>query len=1058
MRITRSIILIFCFFLTTVASAQIRIKGKVRDKEGKGIEGVTVTLFSGQQKAYSKKDGDFDLDNILAGDSLLFSCIGFEDLLYVLEKVEFVNVVLRDQPHVLDMVTVSTGYQHLPKERVTGSFSIVDNDLFNQQVSTDVLSRLEAVANGLVVDRGTTPVPRITVRGLSTIRGPKDALIIVDNFPYEGNIENINPNEVEHITILKDAAAASIWGARAGNGVIVITTKKARTEQPLTIGFNSNLTVGSRPDLSYIRQMSTSDFIDVEQYLYEEGHYDSWINSTNKRVLSNVVEILKSNSTDTQQQINRLRDIDVRDDFKRYFYKRSTNQLYALSLSGGTAVMGWRASLGHDNNLSNLDARYDRTTLRFHNTYRPIKNLQLFAEINYVRSGQKNGRPGYGTIFQGGGILPYAQFADQDGTPLPIVKGHSMSYLETAGNGKLLDWKYYPLEDYRHTPSIGSTQDLLINTGGSYEFFKGFDLDVRYQHQRQTVNGRSLYDVESYYARDLINNFTQIRTDGTVIHNVPVGGILDQSNTALNSNSFRGQLNYSNIWARHEINALAGTELRLKQNTGSSNRLYGYDDGILTFGTVDNRNTYPDFISGSQGYIPERSGLSDVQTNFVSNFANASYTFDQKYIFSISGRRDASNLFGLKTNDQWNPFWSSGLSWIVSNEQFYRGNLLPYLKLRATYGFSGNIDPSMSAVTTIRYVTNSPYTLSPFSQFENYYNPKLRWETSRIFNVGLDFNTKDNIISGSIEYYQKKGENLFGVSLMDYTLGVGSSIIQNVASMKGRGVDVELKSNNLRGDFKWQTALNFSHFREQVTDYYLSSTQASFFLASNVPISGIEGKPVYSIYGYRWAGLDPQTGDPQGYVDGELSKEYTVLTGNETEIYDLRYFGSAIPTLYGSLGNTFSFKGISVSLSLIYKLGYYYRRNSINYGSLFDNWAGHSDYALRWQNPGDEQHTNVPSFVYPNSSARDAFYQGSEILVEKGDHIRLQYVNLSYNVNNLIGGRNPFKNLQLYVNASSLGIIWRANKSNIDPDYNYTSNALPNTASYSVGIRAELKN
>lgn len=1038
------------------------IRGRVTNEKGEPLAGATVYVLDAEGKRTSvltvaDRDGSFQLDNVQEGVLLEVTFLGYA-VQTLRAKAQLGTVRLRPLSAGIEEVNVvSTGYQVLPKERATGSFTTIDNETLNQQVSTDVLSRLEAVANGLVVDRGTTPVPRITVRGLSTIRGPKDALIIVDNFPYEGDIDNINPNEVEHITILKDAAAASIWGARAGNGVIVITTKKAKAEQPLTITMNSNLTIGSRPDLSYIRQMSSSDFIDVEQYLYGEGHYDSWINSTNRRALSNVVEILKSNAPDAQQQIDLLRNIDVRDDFNRYFYQRSTNQQYALSLSGGTAVAGWRASVGHDNNLSNLDASYKRTTLRLNNTYRPIKNLQILGEINYTHNGQKSGRPGYGSIIQGGGLLPYAQFADPDGNPLPIAYGHSMSYLETAGDGKLLDWKYYPLEDYKHSPVTGSTHDLLINAGGTYKLPAGFEMDVRYQHERQTTSGRTHYDQDSYYARDLVNSFTQIRTDGTVMYNVPSGGILDLSHSALSSNSFRGQLNYGKIWTRHEINALAGTEIRLTRRTGRNNRIYGYDDDILTFGTVDYRNTYPDFISGSQTYIPERTGLNDVHTNFVSSFANASYTYDQKYIFSMSGRRDASNLFGLKTNDQWNPFWSSGLGWIVSNEQFYRGKILPYLKLRATYGFSGNIDPSMSAVTTIRYVTNSPYTLSPFSQFENYYNPNLRWETSKMVNLGLDFSVKNDIIGGSIEYYRKTGDNLFGVALMDYTLGVGSSIVQNVASMKGKGIDIELKSNNLRGNLKWNSSLNVSHFREQVTDYYLSSTQGSFFVASNVPISGIVGKPVYGIYGYRWAGLDPESGDPQGYMGDELSKDYTVLTGSETEIEDLKYFGSAIPTLFGSLGNTFSYKGLSVNFSIIYKFGYYYRKRSIGYGSLFENWNGHSDYALRWQKPGDEEQTNVPSLVYPNVSARDAFYQGSEVLVEKGDHVRLQYVNLSYNINNLIRSRSPFNSLQLYVNASNLGIIWRANKSNIDPDYNYTSNALPNTAWYSVGIRAELK-
>lgn len=1057
MRASKLIIFWCCFFINTIVIGQKRlIKGEVYNKDGISLEGVTITDMHGETLSYTGSFGVFSLSNSGLGDTVLFRIIGYRDMHYIINEEAFIRIVMEVNPQIIENVEINTGYQQLPKERVTGSFTTVDNRTFNQQISTDVLGRLEAVANGLVVDRGTTPVPRITVRGLSTIRGPKEALIIVDNFPYEGKLENINPNEVESVTILKDAAAASIWGARAGNGVIVITTKKSKIEKEWAIELNSNITVGSKPDLSYIRQMTASDFIDVEQYLFGEGYYDSWINSINKRGLSPVVEILKSDPLDAQQQIDKLKNVDVRKDFDRYLYQRSINQQYGVGLSGGNGSVNWRASVGHDNNVSNLNARYNRSTVRFYNTYRPIKSLHLFSEINYVKSNQKSGRPGYGDIIQLGGILPYAQFADENGAILPIVQGHSLSYLENIREKKLLDWKFYPLEDYKYARSVGVTQDYLINTGANYKFLSNFSFDFKYQNKRESISGKQYYDQNSYYARDIINSFTQIRSTGEIVNNIPMGGILDLSNTLLNSNSFRGQLNFDKKWSKHDFITLLGNELRTKRVTGESNRVYGYHDEILSYGLVDFKNPYPHFISGSQNYIPDKVGMRDVRTNFISTFFNASYAYDQKYLFSVSGRRDASNLFGLKTNDQWNPFWSAGISWIASNERFLGNSILSFAKLRATYGFSGNIDPTMSAVTTIRYVINSPYTLSPYSLFENYSNPNLRWETSKMLNLGFDFITKNNVLSGTVEYYRKIGEDLFGESLVDYTLGIGNSVIDNVASMKGNGIDIELTSNNLRGHLKWQTVFNFSRFKEVVTKYHLSSTQASFFVTSNVPISGLVGKPVYSIYGYRWAGLDSQTGDPQGYIGDEISKNYTVLTGSETDIKALKYFGSAIPTTYGSIRNSFSFKNFTLDFSLLYKFGYYYRKSSINYGSLFSNWNGHVDYSKRWQKPGDEVWTDVPSVVYPSSSARDAFYRGSEVLIEKGDHVRLQYVNFGYKLTSLLGMTSVFKNLHIYFAASNLGIIWRANKSKIDPDYNYTSNALPNTATYSVGFRADL--
>ncbi|GAB3832880.1 hypothetical protein GCM10028895_51200 [Pontibacter rugosus] len=182
-------------------------------------------------------------------------------------------------------MVVSTGYQRIPQERATGSFAQVSEATLQEQVSTDILSRLEAVASGVSVDRSRL-TPELMVRGLSTINGPATPLIVVDNFPYEGDIGNLNPNDVESITVLKDAAAASIWGARAGNGVIVITTKKGRFNQPLTVGFNSSVSVSQEPDLSYLQQMKASDFIDVEQFLFEKGYYRGQLASSGRPVLS----------------------------------------------------------------------------------------------------------------------------------------------------------------------------------------------------------------------------------------------------------------------------------------------------------------------------------------------------------------------------------------------------------------------------------------------------------------------------------------------------------------------------------------------------------------------------------------------------------------------------------------------------------------------------------------------------------------------------------------------------------------------------------------------------
>lgn len=183
--------------------------------------------------------------------------------------------------------------------------------------------------------------------------------------------------------------------------------------------------------------------------------------------------------------------------------------------------------------------------------------------------------------------------------------------------------------------------------------------------------------------------------------------------------------------------------------------------------------------------------MHETATRFVYQFANAAYTFDNRYILSISARRDASNLFGLKTNDQWNPFWSAGFAWKLSNERFYKGDILPYLSFRTTYGFSGIIYPAMVASNTITYYPDySLINRELMARISNYYNPDLKWETSKMLNLAIDFSSKNDRISGSIEYYNKNGINLFGVAPTDYTTGVSPSMLRNVASMRGNVWDI----------------------------------------------------------------------------------------------------------------------------------------------------------------------------------------------------------------------------------------------------------------------------
>jgi TonB-linked SusC/RagA family outer membrane protein len=1048
--------------LTTELPLPIDVHGRIVNEKDEPVVGASIKVKGTNKGTSTDENGEFTLTGIDANAILLISGTNIESFeVKVNGKNELaINARIKVSQDEGVSIQVNTGYQLLPKERATGSFEKIDNTVLSLQQFPDILSRLEGESS-LLFDKNLQRPP-ITIRGLSSINGPKDPLIVVDDFPYEGDLSSINPNDVESITILKDAAAASIWGTRAGNGVIVITTKKAKFNQPFRISVSSALSVSPEPDLSALNWMSSSDYIEMEKFLFSNGYRFSDTSNTNRPAFTPVYEILfkqrngQLSVADANAQIDVLKKNDVRNDMKKYLYRSSFNQQYALNFSGGAKNLAYNFSAGLDNNLSELGASYRRLSLRSGNVFSPLKNVRVTVNIELSQGRSESGRPSYQSItYNGSSLYPYAQLAGANGDPLAIVKSLRQPYKDTAGAGKLLDWNYYPLDDYKHSQTTTIIDHWLANLGIQYSFLSNVELVLKYQLEKQSLSGNTLNDVNSYAARDLINRFSQLnRSTGVVKYIVPYGDILDQSGADIFSQNLRGQVNYNKAWAKNKIAAIAGAELREIKYTTNHNTIYGYDHDHLSVSNIDFVNTYPSFLNGAALTIPNGLSFSEQLNHFISTYANGAYTYSEKYTVSASLRKDASNLFGVNTNDKWNMLWSAGASWDLAAERFYKIKWLPFLKLRATIGYSGNVDQSKSAVTTLRYAPNTaPNTNLPFALVSQFPDPDLRWEKVRMINLAFDFASADRRISGSVEYFNKKALDLFGAAPLDQTTGLGgSSLTKNVASMKGHGVELNITSKNFDGIFKWNTQLLFTYYKDRITDYYITTTSGSNYISDGNVITPLVGRPVYSVLSYPWAGLDPSTGNPQGYVNGQASSDYNAITGNQFLIGNLVYSGPALPPFYGSVINTFSWKNLSLSFSLLYKFGDYFRKQSVNYTQLFTYGIGNSDFADRWQKPGDEKITNVPSMIYPASGLRDGFYTQSEILAGKAGLLRLKFINLSYEFSQSFLKKIKIQAFRLYAVANNLGLLWRANPWDIDPDY---PGGLPPLKTFTLGCKLD---
>lgn len=1042
--------------LVTNTRQQSTIRGRVTDTLGTPLQGVTVQIKGTRSQTMTDENGSYQIQQVPDNAILVFRLLGYQTIEMPVNRPE-INVVMRiETTEIKEVAIVNTGYQSIPQERATGSFVQIDNELLNRRVSTNVLDRLDGVTSGLTFNKNRNPLlnnSSISIRGRSTIFANPEPLIVLDNFPYEGNIDNINPNDIESITILKDAAAASIWGAYSGNGVIVITTKKGTRNQKTKVDAQTSVNVIEKPDLYYLPQLTSGQVIEVEKFLYGRGFYNSSFTNALRPYISPVVEILRANPDPAiaESLIAPYQDIDNRIDMEKHVYRQSIDQQYALSLSGGGQYNQYFMSVGYDHNKRDrVGEHYNRLNISAKNTSYLLNDKIKLSSGLLLTSSQTSRTASTVYPLTTLSLRPYEQLADESGNPLAVNLQYRTHFIDTVGQGLLLDWNFRPLEEIRNTNNQSRLTDYRLSTDLEYNIVSGLSVKGLYQFSKGVTNTANLYDINSFYTRDLINRFSQVNYgNGTVTHPIPIGDILDEQYGSLHSHQFRMQANLNKTFDEvHRVDAIAGYEIRSTSiKNAPQQRLYGYDQGTETSVLVDFLNPFR-IYSGQSIRIPQNSGTRSIGIdNNISYYANANYTYASRYILSGSARFDQSNIFGVNTNQKGVPLWSVGGAWNIHEEAFYNLSSLPYLKLRMTYGYNGNVDKSTSAFVTAG-VAATNYFASPAMRIINPPNPELRWEQIGILNTGLDFKLTGGRVHGSMEYYTKRGKDLIGNTPYAPQSGI-SQFRGNVADIKGNGFDLILHTENLAGRFKWHTSLLYNYTQNKIVDYKMPISAATNVVLPT-SINPVNGKPLYGIYSYKWAGLD-NAGNPQGLLEGSPSNNYAAIMQSVDYMDVVKFHGSADPVHFGSFRNTFQYNGISLSVNILYKMGYYFRENLVS-RSPFNGYPVYPDFDNRWMQPGDEQHTTVPSLLYPNNSTRTSFYELSELHVHKGDHIRLQDIQLSYHL-----GRYTkqwgINHTRLFFYANNIGILWRAGKSSIDPDF---ISALPNPRSYAVGLNFNL--
>ncbi|WP_181390560.1 SusC/RagA family TonB-linked outer membrane protein [Sphingobacterium athyrii] len=1059
------------------ANGSLTVSGTVVSVlDGKPIQGVSVRIEDEKGRASTKSDGSFSVPVLASKGSVEFSHVGYKPLAMPYSVGVSLSVKLMPLENQLEEVeVVSTGYQKIPKERATGSFEFVDNKLFNRKVSTDFVSRLEdvvpSISSSKMFSDNRGDLLNVNVRGVSTLGSNIWPLIVVDGIPYEGklaeyglgNFNNINPNDIENISVLKDAASASIWGAQSGNGVIVITTKKGKFNEKTQVSFNTNFTIKDKPDLYYYQQMNTSDYIDAQKILFDKGKYKSVFTKYN----SNPEPVLwlfkdqqdgKISRQQLDTELNKLRQLDIRDDFMKYIYRKGLNQQYNVQIKSGGARVNTLFSAGYDNNRNNVvRTSYERLVLKSVSQYEPAKNLLLDLGITYTDSKAKE--PFDPIEFQyfgnGPGNYPYLKLADENGAPKTInFSGKNRSYIDTVAGGRLMDWMYTPLNELDASRETQKVQEVVANISANYSFDFGVRLSALYSFQRTNNPIEDWRGIGSYVMRNELNYYASWNPT-KVTWALPVG---DYMLTFLNNGKIHhGRLNaeYSKQWdEKHQLNLLMGYEMRQLRKEMRVSQYYGFDPQTGSFQSVQYGRSVP-VLNGKQGTnnLIDRNRYEATSNRFVSYYTNASYSYRDRYIVSGSFRKDASNLFGVRSNDRGQPFWSAGLAWVLSSERFWKYTPVQFLKLRGTYGYNGNVNNTVSAYPVINIISDTHYiTGQNYAMMNRPPNPSLKWERVGNLNFGLDFNILGNRVNGSIEYYSKYSKDLISNAPVDPTTGFTSLSI-NYANLKGKGWDISVHNIPVRTkDWQWDNNLVFSYNRTKVVKAYTNPSDISFLYMSGAGgqiTTPFKGMDLYSLLTYKWAGLDPADGSPRAYLNGAVSNDYVGIIAQS--VSELENHGSVRPLYFGSLRNSVRWRNLELSANVSYSLGHVFLRKSFNNDDFINSYIGYADYADRWQQPGDERTTDVPAFVYPNKSSASNVYRRSSVLVGNAGQIKLRDIQVSYQMG--WPERFGFKDCRLYAYVQNICTIWRANRYGIDTEYGVS---IPDPRTYALGLNFNL--
>lgn len=1070
--------------------AEVRyVRGKVIDENGNPLVGANIKVLNTNYGAIANVDGNFSCRVPENAYTIEVSFIGMQTEKVSVKNRDEINVTLHEDRNMLGDVVV-TGYQKISKERSTAAFGFVDSKELNRQMHADLSSSLEGKIAGLQMDiNPNTGEMSPILRGVGTFSNEVGTmpLIVIDDMPTNMTLNDINPYNVESITVLKDAAAASIYGALAANGVIVVTTKQAK-DSKANINVNADWFITTKPGFDNLRLASSSEIIDYQTMVFnknveESGSIDGFLSAYKSGYYNPLFQLYQDQANgvisndDMTATLNKWRNNDYYNEYRDKVWRTSLSQRYNISISQKVGENNHYVSFGYNNDKGRLpNDRSDKFSLYYKSNYKISSwlnvNIGLDASLSHDTSPNSKYtsytiQQRYENIYNEDGTLYTSPFVNISGNSGSAYNGNTVRQYEGVSPFKSFGFNVVESLD----EGLQKSSDVSLRPFFSLEakFLRMFKYNLMYQYEWN--NGKSeTYDEKDSYIMRMTHN-AMIDEDGNSL--LPEGGRMYQNEVSSNRYTFRNQIDFDKTWKKHTLTAIAGLEFRENKIPKVLEQLYyGYDPQTLTF-NIMNWQDYEDGVGNSKlsgntitlGNLG--SSLSETRHRYASFYSNANYSFNSRYNISGSIRWDYADLFGLDIKNQKHPLWSVGGSWAISEENFMKNiSWINYLKLRATYGINGNVDQSSTTYFIVKQKVQSNPIKTDYLSYDDddLPNPRLRWEKTATLNTGLDFRLFNNIINGSIEYYNRYSSDLLVRKYMDPTIGAKSRVINN-GEMRNQGVELSISADIVRHkDWNFGIDMSFAHNANKImkVDHDETASSTSFILSPTNYF--IEGTSYNTLWAYRIdriengypVAVDKDGNDLISFNEDGTIKEIT-SSSNIKGVEDLVNMGTLTPKFNGSFTLRLSYRNFDVNAFFVFAGGHKMRKSVVNMNDATGT-DTREEITNTWSedapNENVRMYFDMPAEVRSNAGTLQYWWQYGDVNVVDAGYAKLRNISIGYSLPDNLCKKIKVSSIRIKAQVSNL-FTWAKAWKGIDPEsYSLNSGtrgmALPKT--YSIGF------